>query len=99
MHEINVSVISPQEAHDSVAEFWSGGRLIGFTHIADGDLMLQLEPHHDGSAVLLGSMAGSTPLLRPTACSRRTERVPAERESLPPTRTRIHTERKTARSN
>jgi hypothetical protein len=54
MHEINVSVISPQEAHDSVAEFWSGGRLIGFTHIADGDLMLQLEPHHDGSAVLLG---------------------------------------------
>jgi hypothetical protein len=31
MHEIHVSVVSPEEASYGVAEFWAGGRLIGFT--------------------------------------------------------------------
>jgi hypothetical protein len=38
-----------------VAELWSGGRLIGFTHYDDGDLMLRIEPRDDGAAVAIGA--------------------------------------------
>jgi hypothetical protein len=43
MHEIHVTVVSPEEAADGTAEFWSGGRMIGFTQLEDGDLMLHME--------------------------------------------------------
>jgi hypothetical protein len=43
MHEIHVTVVSPEEAADGTAELWSGGRMIGFTHLEDGDLMLRIE--------------------------------------------------------
>ena len=33
MHEIHVTVVSPEEAADGTAEFWSGGRLIGYTRL------------------------------------------------------------------
>ena len=55
MHEINVSVVSAEEASYGVAEFWSGGRLIGFTQLDDGDLMLRIEPRDDGAAVVIGA--------------------------------------------
>jgi hypothetical protein len=55
MHAISVTVVSPEEAGYGTAEFWSGGRLIGFTRIEDGDLMLQIQPGHDDSAVVLGA--------------------------------------------
>ena len=55
MHEVHVSVVSPEEAAYGVAEFWSGGRLIGYTHFDDGDLMLRIEPRRDGAAVVLGA--------------------------------------------
>ena len=43
MHDIHVTVVSAEEAADGTAEFWSGGRMIGFTQLEDGDLMLRLE--------------------------------------------------------
>ena len=43
MHEIHVTVVSAEEAADGTAEFWSGGRMIGFTQLEDGDLMLRIE--------------------------------------------------------
>jgi hypothetical protein len=55
MHEIHVTVVSPEEAAYGTAELWSGGRLIGFTHVEDGDLMLRIEPGHDGAAVVVGA--------------------------------------------
>jgi hypothetical protein len=55
MHEIHVTVVSAEEAADGTAELWSGGRMIGFTHLDDGDLMLRLEPGHDGNAVEVGA--------------------------------------------
>jgi hypothetical protein len=55
MHEIHVSVVSPEEAEYGTAEFWSGDRLIGFTRLEDGDLVLRIEPRHDGTAVVLGA--------------------------------------------
>jgi hypothetical protein len=54
MHEIHVSVVSPEEASCGVAEFWSNGRLIAFTQLDDGDLMLRIEPRQDGAAVIVG---------------------------------------------
>jgi hypothetical protein len=55
MHEVHVSVVGPEEASYGVAELWSGGRLIGFTRLDDGDLMLQIEPRDDGAAVVIGA--------------------------------------------
>jgi hypothetical protein len=55
MHAIRVSVVSPEEASYGVAEFWSGGRLLGFTHFDDGDLMLRIEPRDDGAPVVVGA--------------------------------------------
>jgi hypothetical protein len=55
MHEIQVTVVSPEEAEYGTAEFWSGGRMIGFTRLEDGDLMLRLESGHDGTAVEVGA--------------------------------------------
>jgi hypothetical protein len=54
-HEIQVMVVSPGEAEYGTAEFWSGGRLIGFTHLDDGDLMLRIEPGRDGDPVVVGA--------------------------------------------
>jgi hypothetical protein len=55
MHDIHVTVVSAQEAEYGVAELWAAGRLIGFTHLNDGDLMLRIEPRDDGGAVELGA--------------------------------------------
>ena len=55
LHEIDVSVVSAEEASLGVAEFWSGGRLIGFTIVDDGDLTLRIAPGPDG--VVLGARA------------------------------------------
>jgi hypothetical protein len=51
MHEIHVTVVSAEEASYGTAEFWSAGRMIGFTRLEDGDLMLRIEPQPDGAAV------------------------------------------------
>jgi hypothetical protein len=55
MHEINVTVVSAEEAAYGTAELWSGGRLIGYTRLDDGDLMLRIEPGHDGNPVEVGA--------------------------------------------
>jgi hypothetical protein len=55
MHDINVNVVSAEEASLGVAEFWSGHRMIGFTRIEDGDLALRIEPDRDG--LVLGAHA------------------------------------------
>jgi hypothetical protein len=55
MHEIHVTVVSAEEAEYGTAELWSGGRMIGFTRLDDGDLMLRLEPGRDGNPVEVGA--------------------------------------------
>jgi hypothetical protein len=54
MHEIEVITVSPEEASYGVAELWVGGQLVAYTHFDDGDLMLRIEPRHDGAPVVLG---------------------------------------------
>ena len=55
LHDIHVSVVSPEEASLGVAEFWSGDRMIGFTRIEDGDFTLRIQPDPDG--LVLGAHA------------------------------------------
>jgi hypothetical protein len=57
MHEIRVTVVSPEEASYGTAEFWSGGRMIGFTRLEDGDLTFRMEPRRDGAAVVVGAQS------------------------------------------
>jgi hypothetical protein len=54
MHDITVTVVSTEEAFDGVAELWSGGELIAFTHYEDNDLVLCLQPRPDGAARVVG---------------------------------------------
>jgi hypothetical protein len=54
MHEIEVRTLSPEEASYGVAELWSGGQQLAYTHFDDGDLMLRVEPRDDGAAVIFG---------------------------------------------
>jgi hypothetical protein len=63
MHEIHVSIVSPEEAEYGTAEFWSGGRLIGFTLLEDGDLMLRIEPGQGGGPVVVGAHSLADALL------------------------------------
>jgi hypothetical protein len=52
-HELDVSVVSPQEAEYGTAEFWAGDRLFGFTRVDDGELVLRIEPRSDGGTVVV----------------------------------------------
>ena len=54
MHDIHVTVVSPEEASFGVAEFWSEGRQIGFTRFEDSALVLRIEPRNDGGALVIG---------------------------------------------
>jgi hypothetical protein len=60
MHDIRVNVTSAEEAFDGTAELWYAGQLLAFTHYEDGDLMLRIEPRHDGAAVVVGAHAMAT---------------------------------------
>ena len=55
MHDIRVSVVSPEAADHGVAEFWVGRQLIGHTILEDSDLMLRIEPRADETAIVVGA--------------------------------------------
>jgi hypothetical protein len=55
MHEIRVSILSPEAADDGAAELWAGDELIGYTILEDSDLMLRIEPGRDRTAVVIGA--------------------------------------------
>jgi hypothetical protein len=55
MHEIRVSIMSPEAADHGVAELWAAGELIGHTILHDSDLMVRIEPRRDRGAVLIGA--------------------------------------------
>jgi len=55
MHEIRVSVISPEAADHGVAELWAAGELIGYTILDDSDLMLRIEPRNDRTPLVVGT--------------------------------------------
>jgi hypothetical protein len=55
MHQIQVSVASPEEASHGVAEFWAGGELFAFTRLEDDDLLLHVVPRRDGTTVVVAA--------------------------------------------
>jgi hypothetical protein len=55
MHEIRVSVVSPEAADHGVAELWAAGELIGYTILDDSDLMLRIEPRNDRTPLVVGT--------------------------------------------
>ena len=67
LQDIQVDVVSPEEASLGVAEFWSGGRLIGFTRIEDGGLALRIGPSAEdmviGTRALANALAEANRLL------------------------------------
>ena len=64
MHEIQVSVASPEAADYGVAELTVAGQLIGYTVLEDGDLMLHIEPRSDHSAVVVGARSLAQALIQ-----------------------------------
>jgi hypothetical protein len=64
MHEIRVSIISPEAADHGVAELWSAGELIAHTILDDSDLMVRIEPRRDRTAVVLGAHSLAQALTR-----------------------------------
>jgi hypothetical protein len=54
-HELDVSVVSPEEAENGTAEFWAGDRLFGFTLVEDGELVLRIEPRSDGGEIIVNA--------------------------------------------
>jgi hypothetical protein len=48
MNEINVIVVSAEEADRGVAEFWCNGEQVGQTCLDDGRLQLHIDPRADG---------------------------------------------------
>src|SRR5438270_11666942 len=55
MHEIRVSILSPEAADHGVAELWAAGELIGYTILEDTDLMLRIEPRRDRPPLVIGA--------------------------------------------
>jgi hypothetical protein len=55
MHEIRVTVTSPEAADHGVAELSAAGKPLGFTILEDGDLMLHIDPRPDHAAVVVGA--------------------------------------------
>jgi hypothetical protein len=53
--ELDVRVVSPEEAADGVAELWSGGTLFGITLLEAGEVVLRIEPRPDGQPVVVGA--------------------------------------------
>jgi hypothetical protein len=54
-HDLHVSVASPEEAEDGVAEFWVGDHLFGFTRLEEGEPVLRIEPRSDGGAIVVSA--------------------------------------------
>ena len=59
LHDINVIVVSPEEASFGFAEFWSGARQISFTRIEDGELALRIGPSSDDTVLGAHALAGA----------------------------------------
>ena len=64
MHEIRVSIVSPEAADHGVAELWAANELIGYTVLQDSDLMLRIEPRRDRTAVVVGARSLAQALSR-----------------------------------
>jgi hypothetical protein len=61
-HQIQVTVVSSEEAEHGTAELWLSGELFGFTRLEDGELVLPIEPRRDGGPVIVNTHSLATAL-------------------------------------
>ena len=59
VRDIDVLVVSPEEASFGVAEFWSGARQIAFTRIEDGELALRIGPSREDMVIDTHALAAA----------------------------------------
>jgi hypothetical protein len=64
MHDVEVRVYSPEAAQDGVAEFHAGGRLIAFTMLTDGELVVRFDPMPNAEPVIVNAHSLVAALLR-----------------------------------
>ncbi|HEY2771734.1 MAG TPA: hypothetical protein VGI87_14260 [Solirubrobacteraceae bacterium] len=64
MHEIRVSIASPEAADHGVAELWAADGPIGYTILEGSDLMVRIEPRRDRTAVVVGARSLARALSR-----------------------------------
>lgn len=57
MHQIRVSIVSPEAADRGVAELWPTDEPIGCTILEDRDVMLCIEPRRELTAVVVGAQS------------------------------------------
>ncbi len=55
MDELEVLVVSREEAMDGIAELWCGGTLFAVTRLEDGEVVLRMDPRPDGQPVVVGA--------------------------------------------
>ena len=48
MTDLQVVIVSPEEASDGIAEFWYGDEMMGMTIIDEGRLCLRINARRDG---------------------------------------------------
>ena len=64
MHEIHVTIASPEAADCGVAELWAADELVGYTILDDSDLMLRIEPPRDRTATVVGAHSLAQAIIR-----------------------------------
>ena len=55
MDELEVRVVSHEEAADGIAELWSGSTLFAVTRLEAGEVVLRIDPRPDGQPVVVGA--------------------------------------------
>jgi hypothetical protein len=53
--QLEVEVVSPEEAADGIAELWCGGTLFAVTQLDAGEIVLRINPRPDGQPVVVGA--------------------------------------------
>ena len=69
MREIEVRVVSLEEAERGTAEFWLDGQLFGFTRLEEGELVLTIGRATTAVRSRLMLAASMTPWPKRSACS------------------------------
>jgi hypothetical protein len=53
--ELEVRVVSHEEAQDGIAEIWCGAELFAVTQLEAGEIVLRIDPRPDGEPVIVGA--------------------------------------------
>ncbi len=55
VHEVRVVLLGPEAADRGVVEFWQGDERLGLTLLRDEQVVLEIDPRHDGRPIIVGA--------------------------------------------